>query len=63
MNIFLKVKEKIESVKREAKNITWLSKKDILKYSIIVILVSIFIALILGLLDYIYLKILAKLII
>ncbi len=63
MNIFLKVKEKIESVKREAKNITWLSKKEILKYSIIVILVSIFIALILGLLDYIYLKILAKLII
>jgi preprotein translocase subunit SecE len=50
----------LKEVKQEVKKVTWLSKKEVFKYSLLVILVSAGVAVYLGGVDYIVTTLLDK---
>ena len=60
MNIFKKVKIFFEEVIVEAKKVDWPRKKETVNYTLIVIGISAGVAMFLGLLDFIFLKLLSK---
>jgi len=60
MNFFFKIKNFLKEVKSEAKKISWLKKEDLFKYTGLVIAVSLTVALILGLFDFLFFNILQK---
>lgn len=62
MNFFFKIKKFLKEVKSEAKKISWLKKEDLFKYTGLVIAVSLTVALILGLFDFLFFNILQKII-
>ncbi len=57
MNITQKIKEFFKEVWVEMKRVSWLSRKDVLRYTFIVLGVTIVVALFLGGLDYIFTEI------
>lgn len=59
-NIKNKFKNFFKEVYVEMKKVSWLSKKDVIKYTIIVLVVTIIVSLFLGGLDYIFSQILKK---
>jgi len=54
MNIQEKVKEFFKEVYVEMRRVSWLSKNDIIKYTAIVLVVTIIVSFFLGGLDYIF---------
>ncbi len=54
MNIFTKISTYIKESLAEMKKVTWPTKKETQQYSILVLVISIVVALYLGLLDYIF---------
>ena len=63
MKFIEKIKLFLKEVFLEAKKINWLSRKELFKYTIVVLSVSIAIALFLGGLDYIFSSIIKRLLI
>jgi preprotein translocase subunit SecE len=62
MNITQKIKIFFKEVWVEMKRVSWLSQKDVLRYTLIVLGVTIAVAAFLGGLDYIFTEIIKKLI-
>lgn len=60
MNIQEKVKSFLKEVYVELKRVSWLSKNDIIKYTLIVLVVTIVVSFFLGGLDYIFTEIIKK---
>jgi preprotein translocase SecE subunit len=50
----LRMKNFLREVKLEFKNVNWLSRKEVINYTIIVVLFSLGIAMFLGFFDYIF---------
>jgi preprotein translocase subunit SecE len=63
MKIIDKIKNKIQEIILEGKKITWPTKNETIKFTLIVIVISIIFSVVLGLLDFIYIKIISKLVI
>jgi preprotein translocase subunit SecE len=63
MNIIEKVKHFLKEVYVELKRVSWLSRKDAFKYTMIVLAVTIIVAAFLGGLDYIFTEILKRFIV
>jgi preprotein translocase subunit SecE len=63
MKIIDKIKNKIQEIISEGKKITWPTKNETIKFTLIVIVISIIFSVVLGLLDFIYIKIISKLVI
>ena len=62
-NFSKKIKDFLREVIVEMKKTTWLSRKEILHYTIIVLAASLFVAMILGLFDFGFFNFLNKIII
>ena len=62
-NFLKKIKDFLREVIVEMKKTTWLSRKEILHYTIIVLAASLFVAMILGLFDFGFFNFLNKVII
>lgn len=60
MNITEKVKSFLKEVYVELKRVSWLSRKDILRYTLIVLGVTVVVAALLGGLDYIFTEIIKR---
>lgn len=60
MKLFLKITTFLKEVKTELKRVNWLTQKETIRYTLIVILVSIIIAIFLGGIDYIFTTLLNK---
>ncbi len=60
MNIIEKVKSFLKEVYVELKRVSWLSRKDILRYTLIVLGVTVAVAAFLGGLDYIFTEIIKR---
>ena len=58
--IFPKIISYLKEVKIEAKKVNWPTRKEILKYTLIVIGVSIMVAILLGGLDFVFIFLLNK---
>ncbi len=54
MNLLSKITTFLKEVKMEIKKVNWPTKKETLRYTLIVIIVSIMVAVVLGSLDYIF---------
>jgi len=63
MNIIEKIKHFLKEVYVELKRVSWLSKKDALRYTMIVLAVTIIVAAFLGGLDYFFTEILKRFIV
>ena len=63
MKIIDKIKNKIQEIISEGKKITWPTKNETIKFTLIVIVISIIFSVVLGFLDFIYIKIISKLVI
>jgi|YNPMSStandDraft_1061717.scaffolds.fasta_scaffold00012_51 preprotein translocase subunit SecE len=63
MKIIDKIKNKIQEIILEGKKITWPTKNETIKFTLIVIVISIIFSVVLGFLDFIYIKIISKLVI
>ncbi len=62
MNITEKVKSFLKEVYVELKRVSWLSNKDVLRYTLIVLAVSVAVAAFLGGLDFIFSEIIKRLV-
>ncbi|PIR90328.1 preprotein translocase subunit SecE [bacterium (Candidatus Gribaldobacteria) CG07_land_8_20_14_0_80_33_18] len=62
MNFFNKIKNFFKGVLTEAKKINWPNRSKILRYSLIVIGLAVFVAVFLGFFDFIFMKFLNKII-
>jgi len=62
MTINQKIKKFFKEVFVEMKKVTWLSKKDVLKYTGLVLLITIVVSAFLGFLDYIFMAIIKSLV-
>jgi len=62
MQIIQKVKEFFKEVWVEMKRVSWLAKKDVIKYTLIVLAITIGVAAFLGGLDFIFSGLIKKLI-
>jgi len=60
MKIVQKLKSFLKEVYLELKKVNWLNRKDLLKYTFIVLLVTVIVALFLGGLDYVFTEALKK---
>ncbi|MEK7665148.1 MAG: preprotein translocase subunit SecE [Patescibacteria group bacterium] len=60
MNIIEKAKSFLKEVYVELKRVSWLSRKEVLRYTLIVLAVSLAVAAFLGGLDYIFSEIVKK---
>ena len=60
MKIIEKIKSFLKEVYVELKRVSWLSRKDILRYTLIVLGVTVAVAAFLGGLDYIFTEIIKK---
>ena len=63
MTITQKIKEFFKEVLVEMKRVSWLSQKDVLRYTFIVLGITIAVAAFLGGLDYIFTEVIKRLII
>ncbi len=63
MNITQKINVFFREVWVEMKRVSWLSRKDILRYTLIVLVVTLAVAAFLGGLDYVFSEIIKKIII
>ena len=63
MNVIEKIKLFFKEVFTEGKKVDWPRRKQVLNYTIIVIVISLVVAGFLGLLDFIFLQILTKFVI
>lgn len=61
-NFFQKIKNFLFEIKTEIKKVNWPRRGETLKYTLIVIFISLIVAIYLGALDYIYIWIFQKLI-
>ncbi|MGC9046867.1 MAG: preprotein translocase subunit SecE [Minisyncoccia bacterium] len=58
--MFLKLQKFLQESKQELKRVNWPTKDETIRYTLFVIVLSILIAVYLGLLDFVFLKILQK---
>lgn len=58
-----KIKNFFKEVKTEAQHINWLSRKEVIKYTLIVIFLSLIVAIFLGFFDFIFSYLLSRFII
>ena len=62
-NFYKKIKSFLREVFVEIKKTTWLNRKEIFNYTIIVLVVALLVAMILGLFDFAFFNILDKIIV
>lgn len=60
MKFFTKITTFLKEVKAEIKKINWLTKQETLRYTLIVISISVFVAIFLGGIDFIFTTLLNK---
>ncbi len=60
--MFAKIKQYFKEVKQEFKHVNWLTKKEAMKYTFMVIVFSVVMSAFLGLCDFAFMQLLSKII-
>lgn len=60
MNIFSRISNFFKEVKQELKKVTWPTRQETIKYTVIVIVVSLGVALFLGMADFVFVRLINK---